>query len=96
MAKEVFRDVRVGPESRVEGTRVQGALRAVGAPRAGGKRSAGLPLRGRGGGAVGATQNREDTVFPLGRGGGHCNGGWAGGFDRRLLAAHLLLLDLQE
>lgn len=95
MAKEVFRDVRVGPESWVEGAGVQGALRAVGTARAGGKRPAGLPLCGRGG-AVGATQNGEDAVFPLGRGGCHCDGGRTGGFDQTLFTAHFLLLDLQE
>lgn len=95
MAKEFFRDVMVGPESWVEGTRIQGAVRAVGTAGAGGKWPVGLPL-GRGGGAVGAAQNGKDTVFPLGWGGGHRNGGWAGGFGETLLSAHLLLLHLQE
>lgn len=95
VAEEVFREVRVGPESWVEGTRVQGALRAVGTARAGGKWPAGLPL-GQGGGAVGATQNGKDTVFPLGWSGGLCDGGRAGGFGEMVFSAHLLLLDLQE
>ena len=91
MAQEVFRDVRVAPESRVEGAGVQGALGAVGTARAGGKRPAGLPLGGRGGrGAVGAAQDGQDAVLPPGGGGRHCHGG------RLLVTAHLLLLDLQE
>ena len=63
------------PEGRVEGAGVQGALGAVGTARAGGKRPVGLPLRG-GGVTVGASQNGEDTVFPLGwgGGGGDCDG----------------------
>lgn len=89
MAKEVFRDV--GPESRVEGAGVQGALGAVSAARTGGKRPTRLPL-----GAVVATQNGEDTVFPFGRVWGHCDRGRTGAFICTLLTAHLLLLDLEE
>lgn len=44
VAKEVFRDTRMGPQSWIEGTRVQGALRAVCTAWAGGKRPARLPL----------------------------------------------------
>lgn len=95
MAQEVFRDVRVGPESWVEGTRVQGALGAVGTARASGEWPAGLPL-GRRGGDVSATQNGKDAVLPLGWGGGHGDGRWAGGVGKTLLGAHLLLLHLQE
>lgn len=94
MTKAVFRDVRMGSERWVDSARVKGTFRAVGAVQAGGKRSAGFPLSGRG--AAGATQNGEDAVFPLRWGGGHCDRGGTGGFNQRLLTAHLLLFDLQE
>lgn len=98
MAEEVFRDVRVGPERRVEGAGVEWALGAVGAARAGGKRPAGLPLGRRRGGAVGAAQYGEDAVLPLWRRGRgrQRHRRRTGGFWETLLSAHLLLLDLQE
>lgn len=73
VTKEVLWDVRAGSESRIKSTRVQGAVRAVGAMRAGGKGTAGLPLGG-GEAAVGVTQNGKDSVFPPGWGRGHRSG----------------------
>lgn len=72
-AKEVLRDVRVGPERRVEGTRVEQALGTVCTARTCGERPAGLPLGG-GRGGVGVAQDRQDRVLPLGWGGGHSRG----------------------
>lgn len=52
VGKEVLWDVRVGPESRVKGTRVQRALGTVWAAWTCGKRSTGLPLGGGRGGVT--------------------------------------------
>ena len=96
-AKEVLGYVEVGSGGRVHGTGVQGPLGAVGAARAGGHGSAGLPLGvgGGRGGAVGASEDGEDAVLLLGGGGG--DAGRAGSVNRALLAVGmLLLLGLQE
>lgn len=73
VAKEVLRDVGVGPESRVKGTEVQRALGTVRAQGTRWKRTAGLPPGG-GGGGLAVTQDGEDRVVPLGWGGRHRGG----------------------
>lgn len=96
-AQEVLRQVRVGPESRVEGPRVEGTLGTVGAERTRGERTAGLPpAEGGGGGAGGVAQDGKDCVFPLGWGGGRGGGRGGGAVLTGLLGAGLLLLDLQQ